>query len=276
MDSKCYFVKLTALYSQKVLYGYNCNLDSIYAQMYEAKRIYILEQNKDTCGLYGDVIDEINKFNKKINSTPPSFCIDCDEPKELTCNDIVVSLTNVSFNNTYTFSAAVTNGTSPINYNWSYDPTLWSLVVKNGNYITLESIVDDGIPVNTNVGVSITDSNGCIISTYNSISYKKESPICVQSTADICLSTTTSTLNSSGEYNGRNYYTVYCSDLVTLVGYIYWNNTLNRWEFRDELGSGTLYSYSNDNTYYPTDNWTNILVDVALINKVTPGPCVIN
>jgi hypothetical protein len=276
MDSKCYFVKLTALYSQKVLYGYNCNLDSIYAQMYEAKRIYILEQNKDTCGLYGDVIDEINKFNKKINSTPPSFCIDCDEPKELTCNDIVVSLTNVSFNNTYTFSAAVTNGTSPINYNWSYDPTLWSLVVKNGNYITLESTVDDGIPVYTNVGVSITDANGCLISTYNFINYKKETPVCIQSTADICLSTTTSTSNSSGEYNGRNYYTVYCSDLVTLVGYIYWNNTLNRWEFRDELGSGILYSFSNDNTYYPTGDWTNEAVDVALINKITPGPCVIN
>ena len=276
MDSKCYFVKLTALYSQKVLYGYNCNLDSIYAQMYEAKRIYILEQNRDACGLYGDVIDEINKFNKKINSTPPSFCIDCDEPKELTCNDIVVSLTNVSFNNTYTFSAAVTNGTSPINYNWSYDPTLWSLVVKNGNYITLESIVDDGIPVNTNVGVSITDSNGCIISTYNSISYKKESPICVQSNADICLSTTTSTTNSSGEYNGRNYYKIYCSDLVTLVGYIYWNNTLNRWEFRDELGSGTLYSYSNDNTYYPTGTWINEAFDVARITKALPGPCEIN
>jgi hypothetical protein len=276
MDSKCYFVKLTALYSQKVLYGYNCNLDSIYAQMYEAKRIYILEQNKDTCGLYGDVIDEINKFNKKINSTPPSFCIDCDEPKELTCNDIIVSLTNVSFNNTYTFSAAVTNGTSPINYIWSYDPTLWSLVVKNGNYITLESIVDDGIPVNTNVGVSITDSNGCIISTYNSISYKKESPICVQSTADICLSTTTSTLNSSGEYNGRNYYKIYCSDLVTLVGYIYWNNTLNRWDFRDELGSGTLYSYLSENTYYPTGDWMNEAVDVATITKALPGPCEIN
>jgi hypothetical protein len=276
MDSKCYFVKLTALYSQKVLYGYNCNLDSIYAQMYEAKRIYILEQNKDTCGLYGDVIDEINKFNKKINSTPPSFCIDCDEPKELTCNDIVVSLTNVSFNNTYTFSAAVTNGTSPINYNWSYDPTLWSLVVKNGNYITLESTVDDGIPVYTNVGVSITDANGCLISTYNFINYKKETPVCIQSTADICLSTTTSTSNSSGEYNGRNYYTVYCSDLVTLVGYIYWNNTLNRWEFRDELGSGILYSFSNDNTYYPTGDWTNEAIDVALINKITPGPCVIN
>jgi hypothetical protein len=275
METKCYFVKLVALYSEKVLYGYNCNLDSLYSQIYEAKRFYTLEQNVDSCGLYGDVIDELNKFKKRINSTSSSFCFDCTQPKELTCADVVVSLTNTLSNDIYTFSAVVTNGALPINYNWSYDPTLWSLVIKNGNYIMLQSTVQDGIPIYTNVGISITDANGCLITTYNFINYKRETPICIQSTADVCLSTNTRTSTSSGEYNGRYYYEVYCPDSITLVGYIYWNNTLNRWEFRDELGSGTLYSYLAENTYYPTGNWTNVLVDVALINKVTPGPCVI-
>jgi hypothetical protein len=272
METKCYFVKLVALYSEKVLYGYNCNLDNLYSQIYEAKRFYTLEQNVDSCGLYGDVIDELNKFKKRINSTSSSFCFDCTQPKELTCADVVVTLTNTLSNDIYTFSAVVTNSTSPINYNWSYDPTLWSLVIKNGNYIMLQSTVEDGIPVYTNVGVSITDANGCLISTYNFIEYTKETPICFVVTDEQCGSSTNS-YTASGTYNGRNYYTIYCSDLITIIGYVYWNSTLSRWELRDALGSGTLYSYSAFNTYYPIEAWTNLLPDVLSVNKVQLGEC---
>ena len=275
MDSKCYFVKLTALYSQKVLYGYNCNLDTLYEEMHEAKRIYILEQNKDTCGLFGDVIDEINKFNTKINSSPlSSFCVDCNKPVELTCADVAVSLTNSVSNNIYTFSAVVTNATAPINYDWSYDPTLWTLVTQNSNYIMLQSTVGDGIPVYTNVGISVTDNNGCLISTYNFINYKKETPVCYGYQSENCLGAQNVTSTSAGTYNGRLYYQLYCSDGITLVGYVYWNSTLNRWEFRDGLGTGTLYSYLNDNTYYPVGSWVNEAVELATIDKASSGPCV--
>ena len=274
MDIKCYFVKLTALYSKKVLYGYNCNLDTLYSQIYEAKSFYTLEQNVDSCGLYGDVIDELNKFKRRINTTTTSdFCVDCKEPVELTCKDVTISLTNKVSGVFYTFYTTVTNATSPITYNWFYDTTVWSFVSQTNGNLVLEAIAPEGIPVYTNVGVSITDANGCLNSIYNFINYKNESPICISYTSDNCQSPNTVTLNSVGEYNGRLYYEVYCEDGITLVGYIFWNSILNRWEFRDELGSGTLYSYLTSNTYYPVGDWTNVLIDVAMITKALIGPC---
>ena len=273
MDIKCYFVKLTALYSKKVLYGYNCNLDSLYSQIYEAKRFYTLEQNVDSCGLYGDVIDELNKFKRRINITPSTFCFDCKEPVELTCKDVTVSLTNKVSGTLYSFYTTVTNATSPVNYNWSYDTTVWSFVSQNNGTLVLEAIAPEGVPVYTTVGVSITDANDCLISTYNFINYKNETPVCISYVSDNCLGPNSTTINSAGEYNGRLYYEIYCADGITLVGYIFWNSTLNRWEFRDELGTGTLYSYLNSNTYYPVGSWINIAIDVATITKALAGPC---
>lgn len=275
MDIKCYFVKLTALYSKKVLYGYNCNLDTLYSQIYEAKRFYTLEQNVDSCGLYGDVIDELNKFKRRINTTTTSdFCVDCKEPVELTCKDISIILTNSSSDNTYTFYAAVTNATLPINYVWSYDTSVWSLVSQNNAILILEAIAPDGIPVYTNVGVSITDNNDCLISSYNFVNYKKETPLCFSYDAENCSGGNV-TSYSQGTYNARNYYEIYCTNINQLIGYIFWNSTLNRWELRDELSpTGTLYSYLNLNTYYPEgDDWFNAAVDVVTVNKASVGPC---
>lgn len=275
MDIKCYFVKLTALYSKKVLYGYNCNLDTLYSQIYEAKRFYTLEQNVDSCGLYGDVIDELNKFKRRINTTTTSdFCVDCKEPVELTCKDISIILTNSSSGNTYTFYAAITNATLPINYVWSYDTSVWSLVSQNNAILILEAIAPDGIPVYTNVGVSITDNNDCLISSYNFVNYKKETPVCIGFNYENCLGPISVSSTSAGTYNDRLYYQLYCSDNITSAGYIYWNSTLNRWEFRSGLGSGTLYSSLNSNTYYPVGTWVNTVQTIATIQKATSGPCV--
>jgi hypothetical protein len=77
IDTKCYFVKLMSLYSTRLLYGYKCDLESLYSDIIEAKRFYIIEQNITDCKLYGDIIDDLNKFKRKLNTNYSSYCRDC-------------------------------------------------------------------------------------------------------------------------------------------------------------------------------------------------------
>lgn len=175
MDSKCYFVKLVAQYSNKILNGYNCNLEELYSNIREANRFYILEQNIESCKLHGDIIDELNKFKRKLTTTLATYCRDCvDESSvEFSCSDIVMTVTN-TYNSTtgyYTITGNITNATSPITYTWSYDPTYFNLISKNNNRIVLQPIESSGIYVYTNVGLFIKDNNDCSISKSTLISY---------------------------------------------------------------------------------------------------------
>jgi hypothetical protein len=174
MDSKCYFVKLMAIYSNKILYGYKCNLEDLYDQLRQAKRYYILEENIVSCGLYGEIIDEINKFKRKLDDTFTTYCRDCEETSDsINCSDIVTSISS-SFNPTtirYTFTATTTNATNPITYNWSYDPSYWTLISKSKNKLVLAPAISSGLFIYTNIGISIYDSNNCLSSTSVVINY---------------------------------------------------------------------------------------------------------
>ena len=66
-----------------------------------------------------------------------------------------------------------------------------------------------------------------------------------------------------GVYNQRPYYRICCDEY-----YVFWNNTNNRWEVRDNLGSGTLHSILEYNNNYPvsvppTYMWSAITTNVG-------------
>lgn len=173
MDSKCLFVKLVAQFSNKILYGYNCNLEGLYADIREANRFYILEQNIESCKLHGDIIDELNKFKRKLNDTFTTYCRDCVEESILNCSDIVVTITNTYSSATtyFTFVATATNTTNPVTFNWSYDPTYWALISKNKNKLILQPIISSGIYVYTSIGLAVSDANSCLVSKSTMVNY---------------------------------------------------------------------------------------------------------
>lgn len=175
MTSQCYFVKLVALFSNKVLYGYNCNLEELYANIREANRFYIIEQNIESCKLYGDIIDDLNKFKRKLNDTFTTYCRECEESTDTTtnCSDITLSISN-SYNSVttyFTFVATSTNTNLPVTYRWFYDPTYWTVITNNKNKLVLQPIVTSGVYVYTNIGVSLVDNKECLKTSSIPVSY---------------------------------------------------------------------------------------------------------
>ena len=66
-----------SIYSNRVLYGYKCDLEGIYSDIIASKRLAVIEENINDCKLYGEIIDELNKFKRKLNSTYSDYCRDC-------------------------------------------------------------------------------------------------------------------------------------------------------------------------------------------------------
>jgi len=63
---KCHYVSQVALYSQKVLYGYNKELEDLFANIKYIKRLITIEDNLVACGLNGSVITELNKYKNNL------------------------------------------------------------------------------------------------------------------------------------------------------------------------------------------------------------------
>ena len=76
-DSKCFFVKLTALYSNRLLYGYMCDLDKLWRDIIAFRRLVRLEENITNCRLRGAVKDEINKLRNRLVQTYSELCPNC-------------------------------------------------------------------------------------------------------------------------------------------------------------------------------------------------------
>jgi hypothetical protein len=77
MTIKCFLVKLLTLYSNRILYGVKCNLDSLYKDIVLANRLAIIEDNIQNCNLSGDIIDEITNFKRKLVSHYNFPCANC-------------------------------------------------------------------------------------------------------------------------------------------------------------------------------------------------------
>ena len=77
-DSKCFFVQLTTLYAQRVLYGYKCDLDKLWRDITAFRRLIRLEENTSNCRLRGVVIDEMNKLRKRLVQAYSLPCKNCN------------------------------------------------------------------------------------------------------------------------------------------------------------------------------------------------------
>jgi len=63
---KCHYSKQVALYAQKVLNGYNKNLEASFNNIRYVKRLITIEDHLTICGISGPVITELNKYKSNL------------------------------------------------------------------------------------------------------------------------------------------------------------------------------------------------------------------
>ena len=74
---KCHYVKQLALYSQRTLYGYKCDMDALYADIKTVKRFITIEDNIVECSLNGAVINDLNKYRNSLLNNYSKACRGC-------------------------------------------------------------------------------------------------------------------------------------------------------------------------------------------------------
>ena len=74
---KCHYVKQFAIYSQRVLYGYKCEMKNLYADIKTVKRFITIEDNLVECALSGTIVNDLNKYRKSLLSNYSSSCRGC-------------------------------------------------------------------------------------------------------------------------------------------------------------------------------------------------------
>ena len=77
MELRCYYAKLLALYSNRTLYGYKCNMSALYDEIQLARRYYYMELNKLDCGLKGHILNDLAKFKANMNKNYTTYCRIC-------------------------------------------------------------------------------------------------------------------------------------------------------------------------------------------------------
>lgn len=94
------------------------------------------------------------------------------------------------------------------------------------------------------------------------------------------------TANVSGTKNGKSYYQIYYGTPINdYVGYVYWNDFGNVWEFWSSLTGGTFYGNLDNGINYPVvisiSGWTNYSFNyqifdsyLGVCNTPTPTPTV--
>ncbi len=74
---KCHFVKQLAIYSQRILYGYKCDLEPLYQDIRTVRRFITIEDHIEPCALNGAVINDLDKYRRSIQSTYSNACRGC-------------------------------------------------------------------------------------------------------------------------------------------------------------------------------------------------------
>lgn len=74
---KCHFVKQLALYSQRILYGYKCEMDALFYDINTSRRFIFIEDDIINCALSGSVINDLNKYRKSLLTNYSNACRGC-------------------------------------------------------------------------------------------------------------------------------------------------------------------------------------------------------
>lgn len=74
---KCHYVSQLAIYSNRILYGYKCDMEPLYKDIQTAKRFITIESNIVECALNGSIINDLNKYRKTIQTNYSNACRGC-------------------------------------------------------------------------------------------------------------------------------------------------------------------------------------------------------
>jgi hypothetical protein len=86
------------------------------------------------------------------------------------------------------------------------------------------------------------------------------------------------TILSSGSYNGKYYYEILFDDCLTPIGFVWWNNISNQWEYTDILGdnTGDFYAYNQNPGNLPISNgtysWVEVVPQFVILSSIS-GIC---
>lgn len=76
-DLKCHYVSQLVLYSQRILYGYKCDMENLYNDIQTVKRFITIEDNIVNCALNGSIINDLNKYRQSIKTNFSGACRGC-------------------------------------------------------------------------------------------------------------------------------------------------------------------------------------------------------
>jgi hypothetical protein len=86
------------------------------------------------------------------------------------------------------------------------------------------------------------------------------------------------TIEESGILNSKSYYEILFDDCLTPIGFVWWNNISNRWEFTDILGDNTsdFYGYNENPGLLPLSDmeypWIEVFSQLVMTTS-TLGEC---
>lgn len=71
---KCYLTELLILHSKRLLYGIECDLEEIFNAVLVIQRYIDILTHLHRCNVYGNIVDEINKYLNTIQQTYALTC----------------------------------------------------------------------------------------------------------------------------------------------------------------------------------------------------------
>lgn len=71
---KCNLTELLVLHSKRLLYGIECDLDKMLEDVLSIQRYIDILNNLTLCNIYGNIVDEINKYLNMIQQTYSLTC----------------------------------------------------------------------------------------------------------------------------------------------------------------------------------------------------------
>lgn len=74
---KCHYVKQIAIYSNRILYGYKCDMDALMNDINVVKRYINIDDNIIECAINGAIINELNKYKQSLKKNYTSSCRGC-------------------------------------------------------------------------------------------------------------------------------------------------------------------------------------------------------
>ncbi len=74
---KCHFVKQLAIYSQRILNGYKCDMDALFNDIKTVRRFITIEDNVVECALKGAIINDLNEYRRSIQTNYTRACRGC-------------------------------------------------------------------------------------------------------------------------------------------------------------------------------------------------------